>query len=67
MQFRILILLILLHIFTVFCMYYVIYGLRAERPYEVAVMVLATFAILMYIILNYAMSTRNDVKLVSFV
>lgn len=52
-------------LFAVFCIYYVIHGLLAERPYEVIVMVLATFAVLIYIIVNYIMSTQNDVKLVS--
>lgn len=54
-------------IFTVFCVYYVFHGLLAERPYEVIVMVLATVVILIYIVVNYILSTKNDVKLVSFV
>lgn len=52
---------------ALFCIYYVIHGLLAERPYEVIVMVLATFAVLIYIIVNYIMSTQNDVKLARLV
>ena len=51
--------------FSVFCVYYVCHGLLAERPYEVMVMVLATAAVLIYIIVNYIVSPKNTVKLVS--
>ncbi|XP_052712550.1 uncharacterized protein LOC128186728 [Crassostrea angulata] len=46
-----------------FCVYYVLHGILAERPYEVFVMVLATSAILISIIVNYILTTKNDVKL----
>lgn len=52
---------------ALFCIYYVIHGLLAERPYEVIVMVLATFAVLIYIIVNYIMSTQNDIKIARLV
>lgn len=52
---------------ALFCIYYVFHGLLAERPYEVIVMVLATFAVLIYIIVNYILSTQNDIKLARLV
>ncbi|XP_048752003.1 uncharacterized protein LOC125663715 isoform X2 [Ostrea edulis] len=52
---------------ALFCVYYVFHGLLAERPYEVIVMVLATVVILIYIVVNYILSTKNDVKLARLV
>nr|XP_022335600.1 uncharacterized protein LOC111132151 isoform X1 [Crassostrea virginica] len=52
---------------ALFCVYYVCHGLLAERPYEVMVMVLATAAVLVYIIVNYITSLKTDVKLARLV
>lgn len=40
---------------TVFCVYYVLNGIVAERPYEILVFVVATAVVWIYIIANYAL------------
>ena len=52
---------------AVFIAYYLIHGVLTERPYEILVLVIATFIVLVYIVVNYAVgkSTRDVIKLVS--
>lgn len=47
-------------------MYYVFHGVLRERPYEIMVLALATGVVLLYSILNYALSKQDTVKLVSY-
>ena len=53
-------------IFSVFCAYYVLNGVLAERPYEILVFVIATVIVWVYIIANYALRPGDGpIKLVS--
>ncbi|XP_061163070.1 uncharacterized protein LOC133172236 isoform X2 [Saccostrea echinata] len=52
---------------AVFCMYYVFHGLLAERPYEIIVMVLATIAVTIYVIVNFILGPKKDVKIARLV
>ncbi|XP_041368236.1 uncharacterized protein LOC121382736 isoform X3 [Gigantopelta aegis] len=52
---------------TFFCLYYIIHGILNERPYEIFILVVATFFILLYIILNYAIGKKGTVKLVRLI
>ncbi|CAG2221507.1 unnamed protein product [Mytilus edulis] len=51
---------------TIFCLYYVLNGILAERPYEILVFVLANIIVWIYVIANYAISP-GDIKLVRLV
>ncbi|XP_064610317.1 uncharacterized protein LOC135474689 isoform X2 [Liolophura sinensis] len=58
---------LLLVINTLFCMYYVLHGVLRERPYEIMILTLATGVVLLYSILNYALSKQDTVKLVRLI
>lgn len=51
---------------TVFCIYYVLNGILAERPYEILVFVIATGIVWIYIIVNYALNP-GTIKLIRLV
>lgn len=46
------------------CVYYVLNGVFFERPYELGVLVLSSFVLWLYIVLNYAISNKGPTKLV---
>lgn len=50
-----------------FCIYYVLSGVFFERPYEIGILVLATFVVWLYIVLNYAISVKGPFKLARLV
>lgn len=45
---------------TVFCGYYLVHGVLLERPYEIGVLVIATFIVWLYIIINFALAVHKD-------
>lgn len=50
--------------FSVFGIYYVVHGVLQERATEIIIYSVANFAVLMYLIVNYAAGSKDDIKLV---
>ncbi|KAH3821249.1 uncharacterized protein LOC127832411 [Dreissena polymorpha] len=58
---------ILVLVNAVICLYYAVNGIMYERPCELILLVLATITIWIYLVLNYAISVRTDIKLARMV
>ena len=50
---------------AVFSVYYTLHGVLQERATEILVLCIATFVVLVYLIVNYAAGKKGTVKLVS--
>lgn len=48
---------------TLFCFYYVVHGVLQERSTEIFIFSIATFVVLIYLIVNYAAGQKDNVKL----
>ncbi|PVD22486.1 hypothetical protein C0Q70_18300 [Pomacea canaliculata] len=48
---------------SVFGIYYVVHGVLQERATEIIIFSVANFAVLMYLIVNYAAGSKDDIKL----
>ncbi|XP_052819766.1 uncharacterized protein LOC128245602 [Mya arenaria] len=54
---------LLLLINSCITLYYLFSGVFFERPYELIILVISTFIVWIYLVLNYSISVKNDLKL----